>query len=97
MLRKEYFYCRQRNSTQYITFNKGGRGEYVLLYRTLQSCNRDVLHRPLREDSDKIPVARTSTGIYILHLSGWEIIAHPLAEVWAAKIWQRAISGTGSG
>jgi hypothetical protein len=47
------------------------------------------------EDSDKIPLGRTS--IYILHFFGWEITAHPLAEVWAAKIWQRAISGTGSG
>jgi hypothetical protein len=29
--------------------------------------NRDVLHRPLCEESDKIPEGRTST--YILHLS----------------------------
>ncbi len=31
-------------------------------------CNRDVRHRRLCEDNDKIPEDRTST--YILHLSG---------------------------
>jgi hypothetical protein len=36
--------------------------------------NRDVLHRPLCEDSDKIPEDRTST--YILHLSGFNQIIY---------------------
>ncbi len=38
--------------TQYITFNRGGRGESVLLYCSLWFCNRDVLHQPLCVDSD---------------------------------------------
>jgi hypothetical protein len=33
---------------------------------TLKSCNRDVLHRPLCEDSDKIPEGGTSTSILYL-------------------------------
>ncbi len=50
--------------TQYITLKEVGEGSlYVLLY----SCNCDVLHRTLWEDSDKIPEGRTCT--YILHIS----------------------------
>ncbi len=58
---------------------------------TLWSCNRDVLHQPLCEESDKIPEVGP---LLIFSIS---LTAHPLAEVWAANIWQRAISGTGSG
>ncbi len=50
--------------TQYTTINRGVRGESVLLY----SCNRDVLHRPLCEDSEKTLDGKTSST-YILHLS----------------------------
>jgi hypothetical protein len=32
VLRKEYFDCPQRDYAPYITFNRGGRGESVLLY-----------------------------------------------------------------
>ncbi len=38
----------------------------------LQSCNLDVLHRPLCADSDKIPEGGTYTVLtYILHLFGF--------------------------
>jgi hypothetical protein len=43
-------------------------GEGSLHSCTLQSCNCDVLHRPLCADSDRIPEGGTST--YIPHLSG---------------------------
>jgi hypothetical protein len=64
--RPPFLYCSSRNIltvlretlTQYITFNRRGRGDSVLLY----SCN---LNRHLCEDSDKIPEGRT----YILHFS----------------------------
>jgi hypothetical protein len=52
--------------TQYITSNRRGRGDSILLY--LFVLQPVVLHRPVCEDSDKIPEGRTST--YILHLSG---------------------------
>jgi hypothetical protein len=48
---------------QYITFNRGGRGEPVILYSVV--LYRVVLHRPLK-DSDKI-----LDLTYILHLSGY--------------------------
>jgi hypothetical protein len=52
-IRKEYFVCPQKDSHAvpvhwYITFIRLGRGESLLLY----SCNRDILHWPLCEDSD---------------------------------------------
>jgi hypothetical protein len=59
VLRKEYFDCPQRES--HAVHNRGGRGESVLLYSV-------VLHRPICEDSDKIPEGRTS--IYILWFKG---------------------------
>jgi hypothetical protein len=51
-----------QSSTVNFSFNGNGCKNY------LRPFNRDVLHRPLCEDSDKIPEGRTSA--YILHLSG---------------------------
>ncbi len=68
---KEYFDCLRETLTQYITFNLAEGGVGSRYSCILKFCNHDVLHRPLCEDSEKIPEGRTST--YILHLSGVHI------------------------
>jgi hypothetical protein len=54
-----FLLCPERLSRSTLHFIEGGEGS--LYSCTLWSCNCDVLHRPIGEDSDKIPVGRTST------------------------------------
>jgi hypothetical protein len=70
VLRKEYFDCPQRDShaVHYIEKMVESRQSVILLCSVVLQCNRNVLHRPLCADSDKISEGRSST--YILQLSG---------------------------
>jgi hypothetical protein len=73
VLHKEYFDCPQRDShaVHYI-LKWGERGVCTLK-------NRDVLHRPLCAENDKIPEIGTSA--YILHLSGLDLQTYPWTNV----------------
>jgi hypothetical protein len=65
---------------QYITLNRGGRGEGSLV---LKFCNHVVLHRPLYD-----------AGVYILVENGYLFPPPPLGNIYFFPLKQRDFRAT---